>query len=147
MSELSDLQVCAGAVMIPGLSQLNEIRSENGRALCERISGDDRYHVSGYSPGKCPIYLRLPVLAKNMQKRDEIIARLQKAGIKSSIMYPSTIREIKGVEKYLANPDDDYSGAQEVVDRLFTLPTHPYVREDDIDRIVDCLTKSENLIK
>ena len=78
-------------------------------------------------------------MARNKRERDLVVGVLKKNGISASIMYPSTIRQIEGIEKYLADPEDDFDGARTVVDRLFTLPTHPYVKTGDIDKIANCL--------
>ncbi len=140
IGSLSDLQKCAGVVLFPKLDNVNAIRSKNARAICEGIFNDARFRIPGYSADRFPIYLRLPVLARNSHERDKTIATLRQTGIKSSAMYPSTIRRIEGIEKYLVNPEDDFEGAQTVVDQLFTLPTHHYVKKSDIDKIIDCLT-------
>jgi dTDP-4-amino-4,6-dideoxygalactose transaminase len=57
-------------------------------------------------------------------------------------MYPSTIRGIEGIEKYLANPEDNFEGAETVAERLFTLPTHHYVKDIDVEKIIDCIMRS-----
>jgi len=137
---LSSLQECSGAVMFPKLGNINSIRHRNAGKICEQLSKDSRYRIPGYRQDDCPIYLRLPVLAGSGLERDKAIAALRKRGIKSSAMYPSTIRQIPGIEKYLASPVSDFSGAQAVIDRLFTLPTHHFVKESDISKIVDCLS-------
>jgi perosamine synthetase len=139
ISGLSNFQKCAGAVMFPKLENVNIIRSRNAKAIGERLLADNRYHIPGYGQNNPTIYLRLPVLARNRAERDRAILTLAKNGIKASAMYPSTIRHIPGIEKYLAVLDNDFDGAQTVVDQLFTLPTHPYVKHRDIDRIVECL--------
>ncbi len=54
-------------------------------------------------------------------------------------MYPTTVREVKNVESVLAADDADFPGARQVVDRLFTLPTHPYVTDADIRKMATCL--------
>jgi len=136
---LSPLQECAAAVTYSKLHSVNTARVENARALCKRLSDNGRYRIPGYDPDNCPIYLRLPVLARNKQERDMAFAILRRNGISASTMYPSTIRDIEGIEKYLADPEDDFDGARAVVDNLFTLPTHPYVKAGDIDKIVNCL--------
>ncbi len=136
---LSPLQRCAAAVMFSRLHSVNATRVENARALCKGLLNDDRYGIPGHDPNNCPIYLRLPVLARNKLERDLAVATLKRNGISASVMYPSTIRQIEGIEKYLADPEDDFHGARVVVDRLFTLPTHPYVKAGDIDRILYCL--------
>jgi len=139
---LSKIQKCAGAVLFPGLGKINQIRSRNAKFICEAISGDNRYQVPGYRADNLPIYLRLPVLAESSRARDRLIDSLQQAGIKSSSMYPSIIRNIEGIDKYLAGREDDFEGAEAVVERLFTLPTHHYVKESDIERMIGCLKRS-----
>jgi len=139
---LSKIQKCAGTVLFPGLRKINEIRSRNAEAISLGISENDRYQVPGYRAESFPIYLRLPVLAESRKARDKLIVSLQRAGIKSSFMYPSTIRNIEGIDKYLAGREDDFEGAEAVVERLFTLPTHHYVKENDIGRMIGCLTRS-----
>jgi dTDP-4-amino-4,6-dideoxygalactose transaminase len=139
---LSEIQKCAAAVLFPRLEKINVIRSRNAKAICRGISCDTRFLVPGYSADRLPIYLRLPVLAQNRQTRDKLISVLKRAGIKSSSMYPSTIRGIEGIEKYLANPEDNFEGAETVAERLFTLPTHHYVKDIDVEKIIDCIMRS-----
>jgi dTDP-4-amino-4,6-dideoxygalactose transaminase len=139
MSDLSILQRCAGAAMFPGLKDLNAVRLKNARMIAERILNETQFQVPGFSADESPIYLRLPVLASDRRERDAAINALQQAGIKSSVMYPSTINQIDGIESHLSNPEGEFKGALTVVDRLFTLPTHNYVKDSDIDKIIDCL--------
>ena len=137
---LSEIQKCAGEILYPGLGDLNAKRLVMSNRICQNLNSDSSLSVPGYSKEKSPTYLRLPVLAQSQNDRDIIIAVLRKAGIKSSEMYPSTINRIDGIGKHLTNPEDNFSGAQEVVDRLFTLPTHPYVRDNDIAKISEILS-------
>lgn len=139
ISDLSYIQKCAGVIIFPKLENINAVRLKNAKAICAELLKDDRFSIPGYSADRFPIYLRLPVLARNSHERDKTIAALKQAGIKSSAMYPSTIRRIEGIERYLANPEDDFEGAQIVVDQLFTLPTHHYVKDSDIEKIIGCL--------
>jgi len=138
---LSQIQKSAGAVLFPGLGKINQVRSRNAEAICRGISGDNRYQVPGYRTDSFPIYLRLPVLVENRQVRDRLVNLLQREGIKSSSMYPSTIRKIEGIEKYLASPEDNFQGAEAVVERLLTLPTHHYVKDSDIESMIGCLMR------
>lgn len=139
ISGLSYIQKCAGVIIFPKLENINAVRLKNAKAICDGLLKDDRYNIPGYSPDNCPSYLRLPVLAQNNQDREKSISSLNRAGIKSSAMYPSSIRQIAGIENYLASSEDDFKGAQTVVDQLFTLPTNHFVKNNDIDKIVNCL--------
>ncbi len=138
-SKLSRLQKTAGEFLLPRLAALNEARRATGQTLAEAISAIEGLAVPGFSTDHCPIYLRLPVLAPDRNARDRLVKRVRQSGIMASTMYPSTIRDIPGIESRLASDDNDFPGARQIVDRLFTLPTHPYVRERDINRIIACL--------
>lgn len=123
----------------PHLDDYNDARRRNAMSLARAIDDLPRYSVAGYNGNECPAYLRLPVLAENRFMRDRILAALNAAGVTASIMYPSTIGGIPGIEPHLASPPDSYPGAQQVVDRLFTLPTHPYVTSRDVERMTTIL--------
>lgn len=141
MSRLSNLQKCAGSVMLPKLGEINAARLRNATSIADILSKDGRFQIPGYSIDRRLFYLRVPILAPGKRERDRAIEALMQAGIKSSEMYPSTIREIEGIEKHLVNPDADLKGARVVVDRLFTLPTHSYVKDRDIEKIIDILRR------
>ena len=53
----------------------------------------------------------------------------------ASCSYPTPLNEIAGFRKYLS-AGYEYPGAKFVADRILTLPTHPYVNEYDIQKIV-----------
>jgi len=139
ITKLSKLQIAAGSVLYQKLEFFNKRRTENTRKLAEPIAGFGRYTIPGYKSDNCPAFLRLPVLADNKCERDRIMKLLKKNKIKATAMYPDIIRNIKRVEPSLVSEDSDFPGARSVVERLFTLPTHPYVRERDIKKIIGCL--------
>ncbi len=141
LGHLTSFQKCAGAIVWGNLEGFNTVRVKNSRKLAEELLRLGRFEIPGYNEASCPTYLRLPLLTPNKAWRERAIAALRRQGIVASNMYPSTIRQIAGIEKYLACPAGDFPKAQEVVDKLLTLPTHPYLRESDIRKIVCCLTQ------
>ncbi|HKU53399.1 MAG TPA: DegT/DnrJ/EryC1/StrS family aminotransferase, partial [Nitrospira sp.] len=83
------------------------------------------------------IYLRLPVLLSDRETKEAVCWHSREVGAGLSPNYPSTIQKIPELAGQLA--DRKYAGAQEVVDRLITLPTHQFVKEPDrlkIDRVL-----------
>jgi dTDP-4-amino-4,6-dideoxygalactose transaminase len=139
ISRLSRWQVCLSAKVSKHLDSYNEGRRANAGALAERIQALDGFDIPGYDGNNIYAYLRLPVLTADRQTRDEIVASLRRHGITASTMYPATVRNIDGIRPYLASEDNNFTGAQTVVERLVTLPTHPYLRKSDIERIVTTL--------
>lgn len=72
-------------------------------------------------------YLRLPILAASRSDREALLDRAHRAGIGLSFMYPTTLNEIDEVR----DGAKQYPGAQSIVDRLVTLPTHEHVSAKD----------------
>jgi hypothetical protein len=87
--------------------------------------------------GKEAIYLRLPVLLRDRETKEAVCRQSREVGAGLSPNYPGTIQEIPELASRLASRE--CAGAQEVVDRLVTLPTHQFVQERDrlkIDRVL-----------
>jgi perosamine synthetase len=141
LGHLTDFQKCAGAILWSNLENLNTARTKNARKLAEGLLKSGRFKIPGYNEASYPAYLRLPILAQNKAGRDRAVTTLRRQGVVASTMYPSTIRQIAGIEKYLASTAKDFPGAQEVAEKLLTLPTHPYLRDNDIQKIVSYLTE------
>jgi dTDP-4-amino-4,6-dideoxygalactose transaminase len=139
LGHLTNLQMCAGSILWDNLESLNTVRTKNARKLSEGLLKSGRFKIPGYDEGSCPAYLRLPLLAQDTAERDQAVTTLRLQGVVASTMYPSIIRQIPGIEKYLASPAKDFPRAQEVVEKLLTLPTHTYLRQNDIRKIISCL--------
>ena len=88
-------------------------------------------HRRGIKPitGKEAIYLRLPVMVRDRETKEAVCRQSREVGAGLSPSYPATIQEIPELAGRLASRK--CAGAQEVVDRLVTLPTHQFVTEDD----------------
>ena len=117
------------------LDRANQERTARAKWL---IDGLD-LHRRGIRPitGKEAIYLRLPVLLRDREAKEAVCQKSREEGAGVSQNYPATIQEIPELAGRLAS--QKCAGAQEVVDRLVTLPTHQFVKEGDrlkIDRVL-----------
>jgi dTDP-4-amino-4,6-dideoxygalactose transaminase len=140
-AKLSRVQQCAGGLLFDRLNLLNVQRSARALHLAKGIRPLGKFELPGFYAAGGTIYLRLPVLAADQAVRDRAIRRLRKGGITATTMYPSTIRDIPGIESRLASLENEYPGGKQVVMRLFTLPTHAYVSQVDSDRMITILSK------
>jgi perosamine synthetase len=118
------------------LDRANQQRAARASWL---IDGLD-LHRRGIRPitGKEAIYLRLPVLLRDRKTKEAVCRQSRDVGAGLSPNYPATIQGIPELAGLLASRE--CAGAQEVVDRLVTLPTHQFVNERDrlkIDRVLE----------
>jgi len=79
------------------------------------------------------IYLRLPVLMRDRKTKEAVCKLSQESGAGISPNYPTTIQDIPQLSSRIVVRS--CPGAQEIVDRLVTLPTHRFVKEGDIRKL------------
>lgn len=117
------------------LVQANQERSSRARWLIEGLD----LARKGVKPimGAGSLFLRLPVLLRGREAKEAVCRLSREQGAGLSPNYPATVQDIPELAGQLAGRR--YPGAQEVVDRLVTLPTHQFVSEQDrlkIDRVL-----------
>ncbi len=139
IQRLSTIQTEAASVLFDRLKDYRDARLDNASWLAKAILSMGKFEILGWDAHRCPPYLRLPVLAPDQATRDSAIRELRRVGIVATRMYPTTIRDIPGIAGNLVEFNQEFSGAQVLVDRLFTIPTHTYLSRSDLDRIVACL--------
>ncbi|MBX3330257.1 MAG: DegT/DnrJ/EryC1/StrS family aminotransferase [Nitrospira sp.] len=114
------------------------------QSLEERRANAKEYQqvLRSSGPSAKPLaYLRFPVLAVGRPDRDALMARAHQEGVGLSLMYPTTLNEIDEVR----DVERQYPGAQSIVDRLVTLPTHEYV--SSLDKQVICALVKPHLMR
>jgi perosamine synthetase len=120
---------------------LNERRRENAAHIIDALRGNSSFVVPTV-PSECrPIYARFPLLAKSEAIRDRAVRELQKAGIGASPFYPSAVCDISGIAPFMDGPDFHRPRAETLSRTMLTLPTHPLVRRQDLDRMADVLRR------
>jgi len=74
-------------------------------------------------------------------KVKHVFQKLSQQRLGVSYSYLTALNEIIGFRKYLDN-EDDFPGARFVADRILTLPTHPYLRMDDFQKITSVINET-----
>ena len=151
IERLSNWQAAFGLSVLERLNSINAIRTSNGRFLTQQLAVHEvtaerseqdlkAIVVPQALEGAQPVYLRLPVIVKDRQLREEIYHQLHKAGIGVSKMYVSSLNRYD----YLADivPGGNYPVAEYVADRIIALPTHPLVSKGDLGLIVKIFRKA-----
>jgi dTDP-4-amino-4,6-dideoxygalactose transaminase len=83
------------------------------------------------------VQLRFPLLVRNGEERRRLCALSKEQGLGISHFYPAPIQEIPELQPALSTIRAP--GASILAERLVTLPTHHYVTNQDIKRIISAL--------
>lgn len=113
------------------LERFNEQRTRAGRTYVELLGLQGRLRLYSIDTP----FLRFPVYARDAETKREICLRGSRLGI--SPMYPDTIGNLDPVRRN--SPSPDCERAATIAATLLTLPTHEYLREEDLGGMLDLL--------
>jgi perosamine synthetase len=123
------------------LAEINRIRSKNAESIIRALEGNRAFAVPRPAPECQPIYIRLPVLAKDGAFRRRALDALWREGFGASPYYPSAICDIVGIEPHMSIGEFHRPQAENLSRRLLTLPTHALVSARDLERMAEILTE------
>jgi dTDP-4-amino-4,6-dideoxygalactose transaminase len=66
------------------------------------------------------------------------MGQLNKQGIPTAIYYPTPLH-LQEAFAHLGYREGDFPISEEVADRIFSIPMHPYLTQEDQDKIVDII--------
>jgi perosamine synthetase len=144
VSRMSDLTAGLLSQTIGKLAQINQRRASTAASLSRGLAGHRQLTLPKPICGSKAIYTRFPIVASDGRTRDRAVARLRAAGIGASPFYPAAICDIDGVAPFAAPGFCHCPSAESLAKRLFTLPTHSYVRPQDISRMLEILQESSS---
>lgn len=113
------------------------IRQYNARRLLDALAGVDGVRPVRAPAGGTATYLRFPVLVEAGAERVAASARARELGVAYS--YPSPLTALGPLRPFLANRDGRWPGAELLAGHLVTLPTHRFVRDEDVAGIARLL--------
>jgi perosamine synthetase len=131
--------IALGVSTFANLGELTAGRTSRALSLLARLDCIDGLRPVAPVADTNPVYLRLPVVMRDEALRNRAIAALNSAGIGASGSYPSSLADIGGLRGALANPDAPMPCGRAIARGILTLPTHRYVTDRDVARIVNVL--------
>lgn len=84
------------------------------------------------------VWAQYSVLVEN---RDQVIHSLQNRGIPTAIYYPKPLH-LQPAYRSLGYREGDFPVSEGVAGRIFSIPMHPYLSEEDQDYIVEALLEA-----
>jgi len=140
IARLSNVNAEVGRRAFLSLDPYNEIRIRNARLLNHDLCRNESLRIPKPFVAGQSVYLRFPILFRKEETRRRVFRGLSRRRLGASCSHPTPLNEIPAFTKYLC-AENDYPGAKFVADRILTLPTHPYVNEYDIQKIVSRINR------
>jgi dTDP-4-amino-4,6-dideoxygalactose transaminase len=132
---IDEIRAALGLAQLGRLPELNARRAELVARYRERLAGSP-LHMPGLGGRGRSSHHLAPVLAPSEASRDALREALRAERIQTSLHYPP-------IHRFTYYRDDAVSlpRAEDVTDRLLTLPLHPRLADEDVDLVVDALLR------
>lgn len=126
------------AIILPKLDIFSDevaLRGEIGERYSDLIEARCQDIVPPYvAQGNTSVYAQYTIL---VNQRDDVIARFKEADIPTAVHYPVPLNK----QPALATTEFNLPVAEELSDKVMSLPMHPYLSEADQERVVEILAK------
>lgn len=133
VQQLHSMKVAVLASWKSRLERSNTIRAD----VAQRWIRELPFPIVETGSGQQIPWLRLPVLTSTPEDKQSVCRSAQEQGLGISPLYPAPISDIPELRSQFVR--QDFPGARILAERLVTLPTHEYVCERDIERVVSAL--------
>ena len=136
----SRLDSIQAAILLPKLKAFidYELDAVNRAADWYTARLKDRCVTPTVRPGFRSSWAQYTILLENREKRDAVQAGLKAQGIPSMIYYPRGLHQQEAY-RWMGLDDSAYPNTLEATRRCLSLPMHPYLKEEDVDRICGAL--------
>ncbi|HOO47691.1 MAG TPA: DegT/DnrJ/EryC1/StrS family aminotransferase, partial [Deltaproteobacteria bacterium] len=112
-----------------------EMRQVVANRYTELLSKSEQITCPFVAEGSTSAWAQYSILS---DKRPEILEALKKAGIPTAIYYPTPLH-LQTAYAYLKYGKGDFTVSEEMAAKIFSLPMHPYLNQDDQARIADVI--------
>jgi dTDP-4-amino-4,6-dideoxygalactose transaminase len=88
--------------------------------------------------GNTSVWAQYSVLADSTEHRHFLMNKLKENGIPSVIYYPKPLH-LQDAFKNLGYIKGDFPVSEDIASRIFSLPMHPYLKDDEIEKICNVI--------
>jgi len=92
-------------------------------------------------PELCRFICAFPVRIDTPERRERLLAALQAARLGATPSYPGSTLDIPEAQPFIDHEHSHGAAGRALSARVMTLPTHPYIRPQHIERICTIIKK------
>lgn len=111
-----------------------ELRQKVAQNYNKLLSPYSILSTPNVSEGYKSVWAQYSILAKDEKHRAELQSKLQEAGIPTAIYYPKPLH-MQTAFKSLGYKEGDFPISENLAGRIFSLPMHPYLKQEEQERI------------
>jgi dTDP-4-amino-4,6-dideoxygalactose transaminase len=130
---IDELRAAIGIVQVSRLDEVTVARAQLASQYRERLA-DGPFALPSFGARGSSAHHLAPVVAPSTAERDDARARLREHRIQTSVHYPAIHRF-----SHYRPGAEQLPKAEQIADRVLTLPLHPKLTEDDIDQVCSAL--------
>lgn len=130
---MTDLQAAIGLAQLTKLDQFNKQRQTNARFLIKGLSDLKDLVLPKVRAGYEHVFHQFTV--RNLRNRDAFRDKLLARGVGSEIYYPVAVHKQESFQEIVSG--DDLVRAEEASNQVVSLPVHPALSKNDLDKIVE----------
>lgn len=105
----------------------------------------ERLHMVVKTPfvpeGYYSSYAQYTIMLKDTETRDRVQRELKKKDIPSMVYYPFGLHQQKPYQK-MGRSDEEFPSAMHAVRTVLSLPIHPYLKEEDVQRVAEVILEN-----
>lgn len=134
---MTEISAAIALEQLKKVDRFNDIRRKNAKILSDSLSQIPGITIPYEKPDHKHVFHQYTILVEK-NTRDSMVNHLKRNGIGCAIFYPEPLHLSKHLEK-LGYKRDDFPVAEDISQRVLSLPIHPSVSESDIMQIADAL--------
>ena len=136
---ISAVQAGIASSIFHRLDDINELRRETANRLINLLVGFGFIQFPEIPSHAEPVFLRLPFIVNQRRIGELLFDTLRMRGIGISKSYYLTLPELYSGR--IQSQTREYPASEHIAECLYTLPTHTYLNEEDINIIQDTFYK------
>lgn len=139
-ARMSEAQAAIGRVQLRRLAGFVASRRKNALRYLSDLLELHWLRLPSVPPGRSHAWNQFTVQVQPGTARDDVIAHLSRRGVPTAIYYPTLIPDLPLYRDHpLVDAKIDCPRARALTKAVFSLPIHPKLRENDLDRTVEAL--------
>ncbi len=131
----SDFQAIIGLGLLDKLDKFNAIRLKKGMTLYKALKDNAHIILPEIAKNSTPVFNHFPVVFKETKTMEKVQVKLWERGIDTGRMYLKPVHHLYDLG--YDRQKESFPKALYIAERLITVPTHPYLDDKSIEKIID----------